>query len=492
MEGRTVAEHRTETIQLTEIFLDPENPRHDEIQSQRDLISAMVTDQGDKLVRLAKDIIDIGINPSDIPILIPHSSENDKYFVVEGNRRITALKLLHEPSLCSNKKLSKRFMDLKEVFAKSPINEVQCVIYNDRESSDHWVDLKHTGANNGIGTEQWDSTAKRRRIDRQKKTPRKDLQLKNFLSKCDALDSEAQKAFKQLDITTVNRLVGDPDIRKFLGLTLSKGILFSKYSLLETIRVLEAFFAPFATGAKNVTDVYHKDDRTDYRIKLDQSTSADQTKAVEEPWPLNSPPPLERTPQANNTSPSTDNNPTPQTNSSQTTALGNDQTPTAPDNLAAPPEAGPASPARTPSRPLSKNRKCLIDKSISIPHKRINGIYTELRKLDVHAFENSVAVLFRVFLELSLDVYISKNAISTHENDKLRNKVEKVGKFMKQNNLLTDQQLKPVNKAVSDNHSLFSTNTLNAYVHNSTIQPKGTELNATWDEMSDFIRQLWA
>jgi hypothetical protein len=416
----------------------------------------MIDDQGDKLIRLAKDIIESGINPSDLPIVIPHESEKNNYIVVEGNRRVTTLKLLFEPQLCTHPIMSSKFKDLSNIFLKNPIAGIDCVIYKDRESSDHWVDLKHTGANNGVGTEQWDATARRRRIDRNKENPGTDLQIKNFLIEVGGYDPSTLDAFRGIPITTVKRLVGTKEIREFLGLELKEGVLYSKHNKEETLRVLEEFFAPFASGDKKVKHVYDKDDRISYLSGLDPATGANPLQATSDAWPLTSPPPSE----------------TKQPPPGKQPPLGKGF-----------PQAR--------SKPLSQNRKILIDKPISISHRRINGIYGELRKLEVKDFPNAVAVLLRVFLEASLDNFIEINKIESHSNDKLHQKITKVAKHMEDNGLLSNHELKPLRNAASVPNSLFSTNTLNAYVHNSIIQPKPTELNATWNEMEPFMKKLW-
>src|SRR5690606_29740542 len=65
------------------------------------------------------------------------------------------------------------------------------------------------------------------------------------------------------------------------------------------------------------------------------------------------------------------------------------------------------------SRNIKPDRKALIPSrlKLTIGQHRINRIYFELRKLDVEEFVNSVAVMFRVFIELSVDQYAQDHSI---------------------------------------------------------------------------------
>ncbi|WP_235281595.1 hypothetical protein, partial [Thermoactinomyces daqus] len=105
---------------------------------------------------------------------------------------------------------------------------------------------------------------------------------------------------------------------------------------------------------------------------------------------------------------------------------------------------------------------------------------------------NCAAVLFRVFFELSVDAYIKKkNITDCNTNSKLVVKVKRVSEYMENNKILTRDELKPVNTSVSSQDYLGSTNTLNAYVHNSNMQPLSKDLKTTWDNMEKFIKAIW-
>jgi hypothetical protein len=78
-------------------MMDVQNPRFDVGDaSQRSAIHAMVLAQDEKLYTLAKDIVDVGLNPAELMIVMADEDDATRYVVLEGNRRTAALKyLLH-------------------------------------------------------------------------------------------------------------------------------------------------------------------------------------------------------------------------------------------------------------------------------------------------------------------------------------------------------------------------------------------------------------
>lgn len=448
-----MSNHSEIFIQINQIFLDPVNPRHDPLQPQIELIKAMIDNQKEKLVKLAEDIIAFGLNPSDLISVIPHPSEKDKFVVVEGNRRITALKLLNSPALCHDSTIRRRFEALSKVYAINPIAKIKCIQFSDRESAKHWISLKHTGQNGGVGTVDWNSTeVKRFQAQGQNKKESIGLQIMNFILNNLDLDENSSKIIRTMPITTIERLIGDPDIRKSFGLSIEDGILTSQLTVESTAKALYDFITPVATGKKKVTDVYYKKDRKKYLDEFGTPPIDTPENISKKAWPLNLPPQPE------------------------------------PNKSSSPP------PPKPRSKPLTTNRKYIIPSNagIKISVARINNIYYELKnELKVDNVPNACSVLLRVFLEVSIDNYISINTTGALQQEELHKKLTKVADFMEQNGKMSKHELKPVRKAASVPHGLFSTNTLNAYIHNANIHPRADELKLTWDEMDLFIKKLW-
>ena len=145
-----------QNIEISDLILNPKNPRFDPVKHQTETVRAMIEDQKEKLINLAKHIIGFGLNPSEIPIVCPF---NTKWRVLEGNRRITALKLLNDPELIPNdyRKIKNEFKKLNAGINKPKIKTVLCVIIANENASNEWIRLKHTGQNEGAGTVDWNS-----------------------------------------------------------------------------------------------------------------------------------------------------------------------------------------------------------------------------------------------------------------------------------------------------------------------------------------------
>ena len=64
-----------------------------------------------------------------------------------------------------------------------------------------------------------------------------------------------------------------------------------------------------------------------------------------------------------------------------------------------------------------RDRLIPSDCVLPVPPGRIRDIYRELRKLSLENYTNAVSVLFRVFVELSVDTYIKENSMSGMTSD---------------------------------------------------------------------------
>jgi ParB-like chromosome segregation protein Spo0J len=92
-------------VPLDKLLLDTNNPRIRAGADEPDCIDRLLR-KPKQLLALAKDIAANGLSTA--PILVELIKGN-KFVVWDGNRRITALKLLNDPSLARNKALQAQF-----------------------------------------------------------------------------------------------------------------------------------------------------------------------------------------------------------------------------------------------------------------------------------------------------------------------------------------------------------------------------------------------
>lgn len=166
------------TIKLTSLFVNTENYRFEPLSSQKEAIDKMVEDQEDKLYSLVDDIVTNGLSPVDLIIVTP-SEDSSKYIVLEGNRRITSLKLLNNPTLIDDKyaSLRKKFQKLQKDKANivAELKSISCAVFENPAEADIWIKRKHSGELNGVGTVTWNAQQKQRFEEKQKE---------NHLSHC--------------------------------------------------------------------------------------------------------------------------------------------------------------------------------------------------------------------------------------------------------------------------------------------------------------------
>ncbi len=144
-------------IKLRQLLLDPENPRLEGIATGTDdeslaraLWREMAVDE------VALSIAANGFFEEEPLFAIPDKSQKSgepRYIVVEGNRRLTAVKLLTDDALRRKLKAT----DLPEISekAKSDLLELPVSIYPDRESLWEYFGFRHVN-----GPKEWDSLSK--------------------------------------------------------------------------------------------------------------------------------------------------------------------------------------------------------------------------------------------------------------------------------------------------------------------------------------------
>ena len=142
---------------IDDLQLRFENPRHELMETEEEIIEYLLEDE--KTFNLAKDILKL---KSTSPLDVVGTIKGDKgqYIVVEGNRRVCALKLLNDLDKCPDK-YRKRFEKICKNSPSIP-NTVQHFNFKYLENADLWIERRHSGEINGIGTKSWNAIQKAR------------------------------------------------------------------------------------------------------------------------------------------------------------------------------------------------------------------------------------------------------------------------------------------------------------------------------------------
>jgi hypothetical protein len=436
-------------IKPTDLLVNTENYRFEPVASQKEAIDQMLEDQGEKLYLLAQHIIQNGFNPNDKIQVVLSSHDNTKYNVLEGNRRTVSIKLLLNPDLIEAGKftsIKKKFRKLHDENKALLVKDIECTVYNSPAEADTWIKLKHAGQSEGIGTVAWTSQQVQRFEEKVEGKSSIALQAIKLLKNSPDTDTDLKAQLQNLKITNLDRLISDPDVRKFLGIEINNGIIQSNTDQKEVLKGLSHITKDLLDPKFNVKKIYTKEDRKDYIKKIPKSHIPDITQKAAKPWQAN-----------------------------------------------APVSTFPKNPQPKP-KPNPTKRNTLIPKSCSIQinNPKVNKIYHELLKLDINKFINAAAVSLRVFIELSLDVFIEKNTLTGVTKDsKLIAKINSVSTHLETHNLADKHICKGIRNAANNKNDLLGIETWHAYVHNSKFSPTTTNLIITWDNIEDFMEKIW-
>lgn len=451
MRGEKLVDYERELIPLARLRLNKENDRHGPLPSEVECLDWLLTHHRDHMLNLAKDIAEHGLSPLDSILVLPASTETPgEYVVWEGNRRVAALKLLDDPNRCHDQGLYRRFAKTKNEAQAALPTEVECVVAPSNEEADRLIELRHQGPQDGIGTVPWDARQKERHQERLGKRGRYAFSHDVLDAIADRLEADLRERVQGMEfpISTLDRILKDTRARKFLGLSTEGGAPQRVFEEKETLKGLVKILLDLAEGRLPVRKVYTSDKIREYLDGFPKKNTPDPRTVLQEPVPL-----------------------------------------TAHEG-----KLHDASVAKARPRPVAHERKRLIPAGVSyrIEDARLNVIYHELRRLDVETYRNAVSVLFRVFLELSVDFYLDSQAVKYFAHDKLASKIQKAVIHMKEKGWLDKKASKGIDSAVSSKNDLHSVDTFHAYVHNRRFQPLPSDLNTAWDNLQPFLDVLFS
>ena len=419
-------------IPLKRILVNPNNPRFNPVKSQTEAICRMLEMQRSEIKNLAIDIAKYGLNPSKAILVSKHSKT--KFITLDGNRRITCLLLLHNPNKAKDETMKKFFTDLKNTHSENIQTTVPCFVAENKEAL-HWVMLEHTGKNKGAGTSRWGAEEKTRFI-----LSNPQLQQQARYNKAYQVFQYADK--KQInregvDLSTFERLVSNSDVRKELGLDFPDDTLvISDKTVLNPH--LEKIFQKMSESDFSVRDINRNKQCIEWFNNVVGSSISYQKR---------------------------------------------------------PPASGRK---KSPTARKSTERTRLIPKqySLNIQPPKINDIFLELRD-DLplgdtsKSAPNAVGVLFRVFLEVSIDHYL-QTIQADIEKVKLSKKIKMITKFMADHDIANERQLSAIRQTTqSDKTDVLHIDRFNEVVHSTTITPLTRDLKENWNRLQDFMTILW-
>jgi hypothetical protein len=433
-------------IRPVDLLIDAENPRLTQPNvGQKEAMRALAGLQGKKLATLARDILEHGLNPADLPIVMPYGDDLGRYVVLEGNRRLVGLKAMENPEGfvgAVDASVLKELRRLTKEYQEEPIEQVECLVVKDREAARHWIELRHTGQNDGAGILPWASDDANRFRARGGNLEIQSQAL-NFLENRGDLTTEKRR---DVPATSFKRLLESPDVRQKCGIELKDGKMLLLADEKKVAKALLYIANDLASGKTGTRKIYTKELRKKYADDLPADVVV-----------------------------------TPTRGSGEGVEVGTK--PTAPK------------PKKAKKHRRLKPRDVLIptDCVLTVTDARIRDIENELRLLSIEMYPNAVAVLLRVFLELSVDAYMHKKPLAgVVERSTLGEKLKAVADDLVARAKLSDQQAKTIRSAAAKDSFLTPSLTLiNQYVHNFNQFPSPSDIRAHWNSLQPFMVAIW-
>jgi hypothetical protein len=435
------AEMKFQHLALSDLSINRANDRHGELENETAAIAWLFNNKEQHMKNLARDLVEQ--EEMYEPPLV--SAGPSGYIVFDGNRRVTCMKLLANPSRAPTADLQKYFADLKANWKGEFPHSVLCQIETDRDRLDDILYRRHTGSQNGVGQSTWDDRMKSNFVQRTGKQSGVNVaeQIEAKLAAAQMLPGR-----RKIPRSTLNRLLSAEGFRNRVGITVRNGQVQFTHQEPHVLTALQRITDDLAHRRVVLGDIWDVDDKRAY---LDQL----QAEGVLPP---------------------------------SSTALAQGQS-----SQKKPRSSSTRNAPSSSSKPL--RRTTLIpDTPYSVIWSgrvhRQRAIWDELQfRLKLAEHPNAIAVLFRVLLELSVDNYLVQVSVQgVSQADKLAKKALRAAQDLEQKGKIDQKQLQLIQK-FQNLDPLVSADTLNRYVHSAKFAPSPDHLTALWDSLSNFIVQ---
>ncbi|BDG59742.1 ParB/Srx family N-terminal domain-containing protein [Caldinitratiruptor microaerophilus] len=417
-------------------------------------------------MNLLRDIAERGLTPE--PIIVSRNTA-EKWVVRDGNRRVAALQLLNDPDLCPAPALKKEIENLATEYAARIPDSIECLACDDEEVILRYLELKHTGENEGVGQERWDSLQQavfnftHNRPDQNKRA----VQLVLWA------EQQGIRVDNDFPLTTLNRILKRETL-EMLGFQVVNDSLVPILDTESARRLVETVLHDLATGRVKVQDVFEPSQQIDYvrRVRTEVGPPLSETQSIEPAQHATSE--TEMTPTGAGAQP---NHPGSATRTEGTPA--GDQQVT-------------ARRVRVP-KPSWERRRLFPRNSpgFNVPSDKtkVRNVLAELGRLDVTETPIAVAVLLRMLIEFSVGHYREVHGLG--KEDKLVLDVAAVADHMHQQGEISDDQHELIIRRSREQGGMLHVRTLQKYVHSPDFHPSDQVLNTLWDEISFFVAKCW-
>jgi ParB-like nuclease domain len=476
-------------VAVADLLLDQGNPRIRTGHDQRQCIERILRKE-EHMIALMRDIATRGLTT--MPIIVKPVDEG-RYVVMDGNRRVTALKLLNSPETCPDERLKPQLRDLSKRHRAMIPTAVDVMCSDNAEAIAMEVLARHSGEQGGVGQVDWSAYLRTVYLLNHGHPP--DYKRAGQY----ALWAEDQGIFvdDEFPITSLQRFFTMENLA-LLGFKVDKASDALAPSLApETVkRMAQILMTDFQTEKVKVDDVRRPEQAQRY-IK----TIRDQVGLANSLLPTSSPTAAAGT--------SGDSAGATGGEMGGTRGAGEAPAPAASTPSAAPTPAADAGTATaaaaaqraapTPQVPSNERNK-LFGKSspgIAVPsaETKATTIVAEIRMLAVKgdkATPLAVSMLLRHLIEISDEHYRTEKKLG--DNGKLGKNVFASATHMRDGGKLSVSECDMASRLANPGASaaaLLHIETLQKMMHRDTHTPSYQLLNTFWDNIAPFIRACW-
>lgn len=461
-------------IPINKLHLCLQNPRCLFVETEEDALRELLLDQGEdkptnKIVSLAKSIVTKGWIPTELLVVRPSETEKDAFVVMEGNRRLTALKCLDNPGY-----LPDSFSAVRAAFEKisSPgISTVKCYVTDDQAEINRLIELRHNGQNNGAGTIPWNSEQRTRFMERTTGKKDKIIQLIEYLRSYFNKGSSEELWLSKCNKTNLERLFSTPYVREKLGFTLENSMY---VAISPNPTILSRFLQRLSEA--NVGRIYYARDREAFIDEILKELEIGASPGTQEiDFGSGT---AEDSSGENGSAGTGDSNPGGQQSGAESDSNGDGPRPKGHDRNrhTVAPQTG---------APLSTQGEA-----------NLAQIHHELKTVNVYEAPIACALLLRALITVSTDLYLSKKLEQDEFkelNSKVAARIERACKELVHDETcpLGNNDVDYMRKFIQNNDTLpITLSSLHSPAHGSNGWPDSEALKSLWDKTYKIIREM--